>query len=267
MTEICEQRSVFGEAVDAYEAARPGYPDQLVTDVIEFARLDGGCAVEVGAGTGKASIAFARRDLALTCIEPDARMASVLTRRCEPYPRTTVAVTGFEQWRPPAHRFGLLFSAQAWHWVDPATRWRLASEALRPGGAIALFWNRFSVTDPTHHAAITDAHARHQAVDLAPATLGRPELPTSGAEADWPESESSAAEHFHDFETRSYQSQHTFTATRYSDLLSSISHYRLLPEAQRTALLADVAHTVDTLDGTFTLTTETHLYLARTHRP
>ncbi|QMU75651.1 class I SAM-dependent methyltransferase [Streptacidiphilus sp. PB12-B1b] len=267
MTEIRERRGVFGEAVDAYEAARPGYPDQLVTDVIEFARLDGAPVLEVGAGTGKASVAFARRGLALTCVEADARMAAVLARTCEGYPNTSIVVSGFEQWRPPADRFGLLFSAQAWHWIDPASRWSLAFEALRPGAAIALFWNRFSVADPAQHAALTDVHARHGAADLAPATLGEPASPDDDPSAHWPEPDVSADGRFQDFETRTYSTAHTFTGARYADLLASISAYRLLPEAQRTPLLTDIAHTVDALPTPFTLTTHPLLHLARTRTP
>jgi 16S rRNA A1518/A1519 N6-dimethyltransferase RsmA/KsgA/DIM1 with predicted DNA glycosylase/AP lyase activity len=97
MTEIRERRGVFGEAADAYDAARPGFPEALVDDVIEYARLDGAPVLEVGAGTGKASVPYARRGLELTCLEPDARMAAVLRRNVEPYPRTSVVVSGFEQ--------------------------------------------------------------------------------------------------------------------------------------------------------------------------
>lgn len=275
MTGTRERRAVFGEAVDAYEAARPGYPDALVSDVLDYARLDGAPVLEVGAGTGKATRAFARRGLDLTCVEPDARMAAVLAQQCTPFPRTSVVVSGFEQWHPPVTRFGLLFSAQAWHWVDPATRWTLACAALRPGGAMALFWNQFSVTDPAHHAALTQAHLRHDAAELTPATLG-PSIPGPGRQptpdpaatadlaTDWPDPEVSADDRFLDFETRSYRTRHGFTGERYADLLASISAYRMLPDEQRAALLADIAATVEGLGGTFGLETRTVLYLART---
>lgn len=54
---------MFGSRVDEYEAARPGYPDQLFEDVLAFT---GDCSgvVEVGAGTGKATVALGRRGVA-----------------------------------------------------------------------------------------------------------------------------------------------------------------------------------------------------------
>src|SRR6266704_964028 len=37
---------------------------------------------------------------------------------------------------------GLLYSAQAWHWVQPEVRYQKAAEVLAPGGTLALFWHR-----------------------------------------------------------------------------------------------------------------------------
>lgn len=263
MTEIRERRGVFGEAVTAYEAARPGYPSDLVDDVLDYAQLDGAPVLEVGAGTGKASIAFADRELDLTCIEPDSRMAAALTRVCAPYPRTAVVVSGFEHWRSPVGRFGLLFSAQAWHWVDPASRWTLAFDALRPGGTIALFWNHFSLRDAALGSALTEAHARHNAAELAPATLGTAEPTAEDPAPTWPLTDLLADDRYVDAETRRYSSQHSFTRDRYLDLLASISAYRMLPDSQRTSLFAEVAQIVDEQGESFQLETETHLYLAR----
>ena len=264
MSETRERRAVFGEAVDAYEAARPGYPDELVQDVLDHAQLDGAPVLEVGAGTGKASLGFARRGLALTCLEPDARMAEVLVRNCARYPRTEVVVSGFEQWPLPAERFGLLFSAQAWHWVDPASRWSLGFDALRPGGTVALFWNQFSVDDVNQRSALAEAHSRHGASEFAPATLGRPRPASSDPADDWPASDLLADDRYRDVRTRAYTTTHGFTTDRYVNLLASISNYRMLEDARREALLADVAETLAGFGGSFELTAETHLYLART---
>lgn len=46
---------VFGEVAGEYDRIRPGYPDQLFDDVIAYAALGSRQALEVGAGTGKAT--------------------------------------------------------------------------------------------------------------------------------------------------------------------------------------------------------------------
>jgi hypothetical protein len=38
----------------------------------------------------------------------------------------------------------LVYAATAWHWVDPAVRYRRARAALRPGGHLA-FWSALHV--------------------------------------------------------------------------------------------------------------------------
>src|SRR5262249_27253162 len=58
----------------------------------------------------------------LTCVEPDPAMADVLRARFAG--RIDVCLGGFEQWPPPAGGVPLICSAQAFHWVDEATRWR-----------------------------------------------------------------------------------------------------------------------------------------------
>ncbi|MDX6331951.1 MAG: hypothetical protein QOI83_4334, partial [Streptomycetaceae bacterium] len=66
---------LFGEVAELYDAGRPGYSDAMVTEVLAYAALGDRAAVEVGAGTGKATLPFAALGIALVCVEPDARMA------------------------------------------------------------------------------------------------------------------------------------------------------------------------------------------------
>jgi SAM-dependent methyltransferase len=96
-------------------------------------------AIEVGAGTGLATAVFAREELSIIAVEPDPDMAEALRRRR--LPGVEVVVSKFETWPPPEDRFDLLFSAQAWHWVERETGYRKALDLLRPGGLIALIWN------------------------------------------------------------------------------------------------------------------------------
>jgi SAM-dependent methyltransferase len=68
----------FGSAADAYDRARPPYPDAAVDWL-----LDGvdGSVVDIGAGTGKLTASLAeRRDDVLT-VEPDPAMRAVLEAR------------------------------------------------------------------------------------------------------------------------------------------------------------------------------------------
>ncbi|MEU6711287.1 class I SAM-dependent methyltransferase [Nonomuraea sp. NPDC046802] len=238
---------VFGEAVDQYESARPGYPDQLVTDVLGYA--PSGPVLEVGAGTGKATAGFAARGVDLTCVEPDARMAATLRAKC---PNVRVEIGIFEDYVPD-RAFALLYCAQAWHWVAPDRRWGLAHAALVPSGAVALFWNNYGVTDPELRTALADVDGRY---GVSSSSLHRPEPGRPEPPAD----ELAGDPRFTDLEHRLYTHTDRYEAERYLDLVRSVSAYRIMDHDAREALLRELTSLLgDGVDMTFT----TDLTLAR----
>lgn len=134
-------RRTFDGVAAHYHGARPDYPAALFDDLLAVTRLPAGDALlEVGCATGKATLPLARRGFRITCIElgPDlARQARANLAGLA----VTVTEGAFEEWRPPdGTRFGLVYAATAWHWIDPAQRYPRAWQALRPGGYLA-FWS------------------------------------------------------------------------------------------------------------------------------
>src|SRR5258708_34542599 len=61
----------FGVMAEAYERFRPGYPVELLDMVMTYARQPVRTALEIGAGTGKATRLFAQRGVTVTATEPD----------------------------------------------------------------------------------------------------------------------------------------------------------------------------------------------------
>jgi hypothetical protein len=66
------QAQVFGEVADYYDRVRPAYPTALVDDVLSYSEPDigGRRALEIGAGTGRATEAFATKGLPIVAVEP-----------------------------------------------------------------------------------------------------------------------------------------------------------------------------------------------------
>lgn len=66
-----DPRLSFNEIAALYDKARPDYPDALFDDVYAAAGLAPRDAVlDVGCGSGQATVGWARRDLALTALDP-----------------------------------------------------------------------------------------------------------------------------------------------------------------------------------------------------
>jgi SAM-dependent methyltransferase len=258
-----EQRLVFGEVAELYDSARAGYPEALVDDVIRFTGTDGHGlrAVEVGAGTGKATVSFAARGLAIVAIEPSAAMAAVARRNTSQFPDVCIEETSFEDWPATEASFRLLFSAQAWHWVSPAVRYVKAAEVLGAGGVIALFWHRVRWQGEPLRAELEQLYQR-----IAPDLLAqRPTFPGVGSarSGDGVGAEILQTELFRDVTVRTYPWSATFTADTYAALLQTQSAHRMLAEDRRQELLDGVRDIIATHGGEIELPHGTLLVMAR----
>lgn len=254
----------FGEVAEEYDAARPGYAAALVTEVLDYAALGDRAAVEVGAGTGKASVPFAARGIPLVCVEPDPRMTAVLRRNTAAYPRVQVEVGGFEEWDPRGRRFGLLLAATCWHWLDPDRRWDLVHAALGPGGAVALFWNPLGVLDGGLHEELAEVDRRHDIADSPHAMLASAYGEQRGGEEDgWPEGECRRDGRFTDLRAVRFRQEARYETGRYLAFLSSVSVYRVLPDDRREQILAETGRVLDARGGGIGMLHVSDLFLAR----
>lgn len=132
----------FDQVAQLYDQARPGYPEALFDDVVSLSGIPpGGRVLEIGCGTGQATVPLARRGFALLCIELGENLAAVARRNLAAYPRVEVRTGAFEEWPLEEGAFDLAVAATAFHWIDPVVRYPKTAQALRPGGTMALFWN------------------------------------------------------------------------------------------------------------------------------
>nr|WSX52393.1 class I SAM-dependent methyltransferase [Streptomyces sp. NBC_00974] len=130
----------FDSAAALYGQYRPGYPEALYDTVEELAgrRFAGARVADVGAGTGIGTAPMRARGAEVVAVEPGDGMAAEF-RRGHP----DIPIVRGDGNRLPLAGSGVDFLtyAQAWHWTDPILSVPEARRVLRPGGALAIWWN------------------------------------------------------------------------------------------------------------------------------
>ncbi len=246
MTGIDEAfRTSFDRNAELYDAARPSYPEALIDEVVARSGIPaGGRILEIGAGTGKATVPFARRGYAILALEPGANLAAVLRRNAAAFPAVRVEATTFEAWRVEDRSFDLVISAQAFHWIDPAVRTAKAAAALRRGGALALIRNETTGLEPGLRSEMDAAYARwFPAVTWTPA---RDSIDSKRGELT---GEIGASSLFGPVQTASFPWTATYTTRQYLDLLDTHSDHALLEPRFRVPLYEAVADAIERRGG------------------
>jgi SAM-dependent methyltransferase len=216
----------FGVVAEAYERFRPGYPVELFDLVMAYAGDPVPTALEIGAGTGKATRLFAQRGVSVTATEPDAAMLAEL-RKHVPASVTTVRAA-FEELRPGA-RYGLVYAAAALHWTNPEGRWPRMAGLLEPGGVFASFGGPIRLADPAVEEAVRAARSPFLASDDVPSPDGTP----PGHDLQWPGTELQRSAWFTGVQQSVIERRLTMTARDYVGHLSTISAYLVLPASER----------------------------------
>ncbi|MDX3386960.1 class I SAM-dependent methyltransferase [Streptomyces niveiscabiei] len=154
----------FDSAAAQYAANRPSYPAELLDEIEELAgrRFVGTIVGDVGAGTGISARVLYERGANVVGVEPGDGMAAEFRRALPGVP----LVRGNGNSLP--FRDGcldFLTYAQSWHWTDPHRAVPEALRVLRPGGALALWWNT-TPFDVEWQAAQARRLERHFGVDV-----------------------------------------------------------------------------------------------------
>ena len=130
---------VFDEIAAEYDRRRPTYPDELVDQACQVAGIGSGDHVlEVGCGSGQLTRSLVARGLHVTALEPGKSLIALARQNLEGAGEVEFVNAQFEDALLPREQFQAVFSASAFHWVDPEVSWQKAANELVPGGTLAL---------------------------------------------------------------------------------------------------------------------------------
>jgi ubiquinone/menaquinone biosynthesis C-methylase UbiE len=146
----------FERSADAYDRARPDYPEAGVDRLWRVLGLAvGDRIVDVGAGTGKLTAPLVARGANAIAIEPVAAMRERLTAAVP----AAVSVEGTAEALPVADgSVSAVVAGQAFHWFANDQALAEFHRVLRPGAHLGLIWNRRRLDDPVQ-AALSELFA------------------------------------------------------------------------------------------------------------
>ncbi|RQX14999.1 SAM-dependent methyltransferase [Micromonospora ureilytica] len=243
----------FGMVAEQYERYRPGYPAELVDLVLTYAGRPIRTALEIGAGTGKATRLFAGAGVTVTATEPDEAMLAELRKHVPAGVETVRAA--FEALRPGA-TYDLVYAAAALHWTTPEGRWSRVAALLEPGGVFASFGGPTQLVDPAVADAVRAARAPFLESDEIPSPDGTP--PEQAMQ--WPGTELQRSEWFTDVRQTVIERRLTMSARDYVGHLSTISAYLELPTSTQEQAFSQIERI---LPETVELSADIVVHLAR----
>lgn len=262
--ERAKLRAVFDEAALLYDEARPGYPEELFDDVVSLSGIpQGGRILEIGCGTGQATVPLARRGYRILCVELGENLAAVARRNLGAYPRAEIHVGPFEEWQPQGEPFDLAISATAFHWLDPEVAYPRVADALGEAGSLALFWSVHVHTEAAGGVfeEVQKVYAREAPEIVGPEDHKGPPRPED-VPSKTPEIERSGR--FEVTATRTHRWDETYDTSGYLSVLNTYSGHRSLAKHTHDRLFRGIASLIDQrFGGSITKGYLTTLYVAR----
>ncbi len=251
-------RATFDAGAKQYDDARPVAPPEVFDDLVDLARLETGARLlEIGCGTGQATLPLAERGFSVLAVELGANLAEVARRKLGDFPQVEIVTSSFEDWDGGGELFDAVVSFNAFHWLDPDARFAKSSSVLRPGGSLGVFGSAFVVHDDADatwlalgedHEAVTGAlDPRRHVDDLR----DRSDDFTAGG-------------YFSNVIRKTYRWNLTYDADQYVALLASMSTYRALQDDVREELFARFRQRIQAGGGTVSPTRADVLYVATT---
>lgn len=227
----------FGAGAAAYEAARPGYPDEAIAVLRDDVAVGEGTRVlDLAAGTGKLTRRLVELGASVIAIEPVPAMRDQLAAVL---PHLDVREGTAEEIPVDDASVDVVTVAQAFHWFDAPAALDEIARVLRPQGRLALLWNERDETTPwvAEMSRMIRWHER---------TVSRYQ------HVSWAEIVS-ASGRFTPLDERVVRWDQPITRDLLADRVRSISYIAAMPIPQREKLVAEVVHLARRLSEPFPL--------------
>lgn len=238
----------FDHATLDYEESRPLYPDALFQDLFAYCPVNHeSCVLEIGAGTGKATLPVALTGCRLTALEPGEHLIEFARRKIKKHPNVSLLREMLQDFECAPETFDLIYAATAFHWIPEAYGYRRVYELLKYGGTFARF--AYHAGPDTGRPEMTEEIQR--VYDRIPA-LAQKGIPFGQKQAE-ALANLAFSYGFADAKVCMYQATRDFSADAYMQLLRTYPAHMKLEESERKDLFSGIHNAIIRHGGTITV--------------
>ena len=246
-------KTVFNRVAVLYDKMRPDYPAALYADIFACKPItDTSSALEIGIGTGQATLPILGTGCTLTAVELGDSLSAFAAEKFRSYSNFSVITAPFPDVSLPDDSFDLIYSATAFHWIPEEAGYAKVFSLLKSGGVFARFSNHpapAKYNEPLH-TALQKIYAEDKTMPLhSPNSAKSPEeiaqIPLKYG--------------FTDIKLHLYHRTRTFTSVEYTDLLLTYSDHNSRPPEFH----AKIADAIDAHGGKINVFDTIDLQLAR----
>lgn len=254
-----ERKMSFDMDPEKYHTYRPSYPAQLYDDLILLSGIkNDGKIVEVGCGTGIATLPLAKKGYGITAIEIGQNLVEFASKLLKNYENAKVVNESFENWNSKDEKYDLLISASAFHWIDQKTKYIKTAQILKDTGSIGLFWDLHDNVDTNLSNEIDELYKKYA-----------PQLHDE-------EHEESLEEKIREYKTeiensglfgevivKRYVMDIQYSGEEYVNLLDTYSHHFVLEDSIKSILYSEIKNLISKNNDVITRTYYPTLFFAR----
>jgi ubiquinone/menaquinone biosynthesis C-methylase UbiE len=252
-----EKKHLFNEVVEQYDKMRPTYTTEVFSDIFKISNITKSKSLlEIGCGTGQATKPFLDYGCNVTAIELGNELAQYTKNKFKEYQDFNVISCSFENYECELDTFDLIYSATAFHWIQPEYGFKRLYELLKPNGHVALFWNKPTISyNKRIHEEIQELY-RSYVPEWGEASK---EIQNKyGYCIEWIDKLG-----FVDLQVKHYTNKRFLTSNEYLELLETYSDHRQLDENIKKNLHDSIKKVIESNGNEIVITDYIELYIAR----
>lgn len=255
-------RLTFNEIPADYDNLRPQYPDALFENIIHFSNLDNTkSALEIGIGTGKATLPFLKTGCKLTAVEIGENLAEYSRGKFAAYGQFKVLNRDFESIILEKNSYDIIYSASAFHWILPEIGFPKVYRLLKPGGVFAWFSVQPAPSQKRIYEELQKVYDEYK-------IYFKGDKPQFNRQKEANEKQLYRINAFKLYgfvkiEDKLYSGTRTLKASDYATLCGTYSDHRAIPEEDRIKFLQKIEDAINRCGGEFTFADKFLLCMGR----